>query len=403
MDRASSSRGGWGVCVGAGPEQVPSIHRAQQCGMRVLALDGNPAAVGLDVADHGLVVDIADEASVVSAVSRYPVEMVVPAPLGGLLLTAGAINDALDLPGVSREQTYRCVDKAAFSETLVAAGLPTPRHVTACSERDILDALSADDPVILKPVRGSGSKGVVVITPDDQVEVLVREHLASRPPGEVTLVSEYVSGREVGLDVLVNGGTPEIVAIRDKRLTPLPYRQETALMLPACLDASALSSLHACVGALVAELGIDATPMHLDVIITPTSQTYVVDCAPRPSGMFISTKLVPWVTGRDLILDSICDLQRRDRINMTPSFEAAVLCMLPPSLSGDSVHAATHERPDMVFIRPLSRERRPTPVRGTADVLSRGLLLVGAETVAEAVDKADVLIRQIEQRGPRAL
>ena len=46
------------LCVGAGVEQGPAIATAQAMGLSVLAVDGNPNAVGLKIADQGLALDL---------------------------------------------------------------------------------------------------------------------------------------------------------------------------------------------------------------------------------------------------------------------------------------------------------------------------------------------------------
>jgi formate-dependent phosphoribosylglycinamide formyltransferase (GAR transformylase) len=57
--------------VGAGRHQRRAILRARELGLRVIAVDRNPDAVGLPDADEGHVVDFADVEMVI--VRREPV------------------------------------------------------------------------------------------------------------------------------------------------------------------------------------------------------------------------------------------------------------------------------------------------------------------------------------------
>ena len=53
--------------IGAGEESLHTIKKAQEFGVFVTALDGNPEAAGLKAADEGLAVDISREKAVLEA------------------------------------------------------------------------------------------------------------------------------------------------------------------------------------------------------------------------------------------------------------------------------------------------------------------------------------------------
>lgn len=111
------------VIIGASKEALHTIEKAHAHGLKVTALDGNPEAAGLKAADKALVVDISDEKAVTEAVRQENPDFVLTAPIGRYLTTIGAVNDALKLPGISREMAMLCTDKFAFHKRLVVRGL----------------------------------------------------------------------------------------------------------------------------------------------------------------------------------------------------------------------------------------------------------------------------------------
>lgn len=389
----------WALSVGAGPEQVAAIERAMRSGLKVLALDGSHDAVGFHIADAYQVVDISDELAVIDMARRHGIEIVLPAPLGRLLTTVGAVNDALDLPGITRIQASRCVDKHQFADTIRAAGLVHPSHHLATTESEIVALVPDDRTVILKPLLGAGSVGVLVVEPGDDVYQSVREHLHTRPLGQPTLVTEFVEGREFGVDVLVRDGVADVVLVRDKLLTPLPHRQELAVSAPADIDSATTDLIHTAVQAIVDELALHTAPMNLDVIVGEGPECVVVDCAPRPSGMYISTELIPMVRGCDLVVDAIADLRGLPRPHCEPRSAGAVLRMLPAEVwEREDALSSIRSLPDVQVMLPAQGGTHRSRVTSARDVLGNGMLLVGGASQTDAWEKSSSIIGHLLQR-----
>ncbi len=68
--------------IGAGEESLHTIKKAQELGVFVTALDGNPEAAGLKAADEGLAVDISREDEVLKALGREIPDFVITGPIG---------------------------------------------------------------------------------------------------------------------------------------------------------------------------------------------------------------------------------------------------------------------------------------------------------------------------------
>ena len=102
--------------IGAGEESLHTIQKAQELGVYVTALDGNPDAEGLKAADEGLTIDISDERAVLDALQDRKPDFLITGPIGRYLTTAGAVNDALGLAGISRQAAEYCTDKYLFTK-----------------------------------------------------------------------------------------------------------------------------------------------------------------------------------------------------------------------------------------------------------------------------------------------
>ena len=109
--------------IGASEEALHTIEKAHEYGLTVVALDGNGKAPGLSAADKALVVDISDEEETIRAVREEKADFVLTVPIGRYLTTIGAVNDALTLPGISKEMAVLCTDKYSFHKKLFEQGL----------------------------------------------------------------------------------------------------------------------------------------------------------------------------------------------------------------------------------------------------------------------------------------
>lgn len=175
--------------IGAGEESLHTIEKAQELGVFVTALDGNPKAAGLQAADEGLAVDISREDEVIKALQEEAPDFVITGPIGRYLTTAGAVNDAFQLRGINRQSAVWCTDKYLFHEKLHAAGLRDchcERVPAFCGKdaeqvRQIVDKLmkKAEEefsfPAILKPRYGSGSRGIFFLNSLEELRAALEE------------------------------------------------------------------------------------------------------------------------------------------------------------------------------------------------------------------------------------
>src|SRR3954453_15315994 len=122
--------------LGASVSQVPAIRHARAAGHRVVAVDADPDAVGLRIADRCVNVDFARIAEVAAAGAVQAVDgglavasdrAVVPAAGGGgvvavpsdrALPPAAAIAEALGLPGIGMEVARSMTDKPTMRARL---------------------------------------------------------------------------------------------------------------------------------------------------------------------------------------------------------------------------------------------------------------------------------------------
>ena len=201
---------------------------------------------------------------------RESVAVVVPGDIGtaGFLAAAGdAFGETAVFPCSDAALLDRIHDKWSFAETLMKAGIATPRTALVRSAVDV--ARVADEigfPMIVKPLSGESSHGVTRIESSDSL----RNHVQSgkRYAAPPLIAQEYVQGRDIDISVLADRG--EVVLSVTQQL-------ERDGSLRFFTDDSTLRLAEA----IVAEFRYHGIA-HFDMRQNDrTGQTMVLECNPR--------------------------------------------------------------------------------------------------------------------------
>lgn len=119
------------------------------------------------------------------------------------------------------------------------------------------------------------------------------------------LIEELVVGEEYGVDGVVRNKKFELVLVREKELTEYPYRQALATNAPAKLNVDMLAKITNHLKKCIEEIELDNCLLHVDLIIDRQGEIHVIELAGRPAGLFISSQIVPFVTGVDYLKEGI--------------------------------------------------------------------------------------------------
>jgi biotin carboxylase len=208
--------------------------------------------------------------------------------------------DRLGIPGADPGAVERCRDKRRQRAALAAGGVAVPAHRPASTPEEAATAATAIGfPVVVKPVDGTGSRGVRLCGGPAEVAGHAAALLAHRHDerGRSTipavLVEEYVPAPEVSVETF---GTA-VIGVTAKHLGHLPSFVECGHDFPAASPETGAAAVLA-VAALKA-LGLGFGPAHTEIRFGPRGPV-VIEVNPRLAGGRIPT-LVRLATGVDLV------------------------------------------------------------------------------------------------------
>jgi biotin carboxylase len=230
-------------------------------------------------------------------VADNPVEAIIAIDDSATLLAAVA-SAAVGLPHNDPESALAARDKFVMRERLRAGGVRVPEYQRVQLTRD--PAVVAEQtrfPVVVKPLRLSGSRGV--IRADNTAEFIAAFERTKRlliddgnaPDETDILVEQYLPGEEVALEGLLTRGRLHVLALFDKP-DPLhgPFFEETIYVTPSRHSPETQQAIAETTAAAAMALGLREGPVHAELRINEQG-VWPIELAGRSIGGLCSTVL----------------------------------------------------------------------------------------------------------------
>ena len=206
--------------VGAGRHQRRAIARARELGLRTIAVDRNPDALGLPDAHTFEVVDFADVPGVIEVGRRHDVDGVLTVSADRAVPVVAEVAEALGLPGIGAETARLMTHKVAMRRLLADAGVPQPRFAAVRTLDEARRAArTVGFPSVLKPADSGGQRGVFRLDSADDLERHLHAALAESPTEEA-IVEGFQDGLELNGLVIARDGEVELLTLSDRLRPP---------------------------------------------------------------------------------------------------------------------------------------------------------------------------------------
>ncbi len=228
-------------------------------------------------------------------------------------VTACHVSEKLGLPHPYSYETAATIgNKGLMKARIVAAGLPTARHIHVCvadlNADGLPDLRGLRFPLVVKPADSNGSAGVRrADTPAELADYLARALKLSR--AKQAVVEEFVAGAELSIDCFVEQGRAKVVLVRRKyKMRGIPggmVIQSTGSIAPWPLTIEQQAHVEDVLSDLAAAFGLDNVPMLVQAFLTDRGLS-LIEFAARLSGGTgaATTKLISGFDAIEAALDS---------------------------------------------------------------------------------------------------
>jgi biotin carboxylase len=309
------------------------------------------------------VVHRGDVRQTADALRDLDISVVLPGGGSGIEL-ASWLADELNVPlrnPVELAAARR--DKYEQIETLKRAGVRTPQQFQSRSPAAIVDWARAHArlPVVIKPTRGAGVKGVKICRTLAEVEEAAENVLATKSYYDETqeeiLVQSYSEGQEYIVDSVSFDGLHKVVSVweveRDRRHSP---RLEKMLVVDH--TETRFRELISYAEQVLNAVGLHYGPSHMELIVTSEGPT-IVELNSRLHGS-LDPRLTTAVTGENQISATVEAFVNptlfKQTLNETPRFNGFcghVLLVSPTTgvLSRDFAWEMVEQLPSCVSVK----------------------------------------------------
>ncbi|MGN7241039.1 ATP-grasp domain-containing protein [Priestia megaterium] len=291
------------MILGASILQLPAIIKAKEMGLQVIAVDMDPNAVGFKYADIGVNISTLDIKRVTEAARYHQIEGIMTIASDFPLRTIAEVAKELHIKGIDISTALNVTNKVLMRQILHENNIPVPKfHRINTLEEYLQSTKGFLGKYIVKPADNSGSRGVVLVENYQDLEVMEHAFNYSKKysrGGEI-IVEEFMEGPEVSVETLTYENTTTIIAITDKVTTGAPEFVEMGHSIPSQLGEDIKLEIENLVKNAIQALGIKEGPTHTEVIVTKQGPK-IVEVGARLGGDNITTHLVPYATGVDMV------------------------------------------------------------------------------------------------------
>lgn len=288
------------MILGASILQLPAILKAKDMGLEVIAVDMDKNAIGFNHADVCLEISTIDIPKVVEAAKKYKIDAVMTLASDMPMRTVAAVAKELGIVGISEDTAINATNKARMRRKLFEHGVPIPKfYIVNSYEEYLLATKNFSNKFIVKPANNSGSRGIMLVTKQNEVQHAYEYSNGYSKNGEI-VVEECMEGPEVSVETITIDGVTHVIAITDKLTTGSPNFVEMGHSQPSILSKEVKGKITEVAISAVKAIGIENGPSHTEIMVTDEGPK-IVELGARLGGDNITTHLVPLSTGVDMV------------------------------------------------------------------------------------------------------
>ena len=297
----------WLVAVTAGKWQKYAIQQAKLAGLKIVAIDDDPHAEGFADADLVLCMDIFDIDGIQKELSKHKIypDGVSSFTSEAGMKTAATLRTIYSLPGISLEDVDLFINKVTQRKRWGQYNIPGPNWFKVSTIEEFQKKIKAlKFPVIMKPVDGSGSRGITKLNShQDEIDIKTAfDEAFKSSKSNCIIVEEFINGTEYTAEVFAHNGVINVLAITQKKKVAGTNNTVASELASPLVSIKTLQQIKSAVRKAYQALNLQDGPGHIELITTDQQELFFIEAAGRGGGFMVFDKLVPTISGVNIAL-----------------------------------------------------------------------------------------------------
>jgi biotin carboxylase len=299
------------LIIGAGVEQIKAYKTAKDMGLTVVGTDINLEAPAFNYADYRIIASTRNVnetvESVFEFVRRHRIDGVMTIA-NDVPLTVAAVATRLGLPSIPIASALIISNKILMKTVFDENSILTPPYAQLKGVDDIVFFIEKYGlPIVIKPVDGRGSRGVLILRDTDNIE-WAYNHAMHNSESASVMVEKFIDGVQYSTESIVYKSNCITLSVSERNYELFdkypPYAIENGGVIPALLSAQDETSIHALMSDIASSLGVENGTVKGDIIMSDKG-AMVIEAALRLSGGYLSSVQIPIARGVDLVKQTI--------------------------------------------------------------------------------------------------
>lgn len=288
------------MVLGAGALQVPLINRVKDKGYNPVVVSLNSDEPGMKMVKDTIVADFVDKELMLQYARQYDIAGIVTDQTDLPVRAIAYVSEKMGLPGIGNETACLFTDKFKMREKCRELGIATLEYKLVKSYDEAREFfVNLAKPIIIKPLHNQGSKGVRKVLTLAELEEKFGE--AERySQGDNILLEEFVKGEdELVIEGVALDGWCENLVCGDTHYFNIPdvfsARQR---IFPSVKNNEIVEQALSLNKRIIEGFGLSRGLTHGEYIVSE-GKVYLIEIAARGGGVYISSDIIPLMTGFD--------------------------------------------------------------------------------------------------------